>query len=386
MDDEWERFMCDSSNEQFGNDIIHKSERRLHTNDNISDGDIEESTTLNNIMTRQINNQDETIDDVKCPESTKLYISTKSIISYLNSEINLMDVFWNIPILSYSSFSEGVIKKQMKFNSTSQDELDIIQEHLKEVTYYTENIISSINNPTGRIKFKDIRKVSVGIATKDIMSYRLKEKGAFYNCFVMIIRINVNNIYKEFHAKIFNTGKVEIPGIQDNDTHRVLLNKIVTILKPYTNNELDFHDKHQTILVNSNFNCGFCIMREKLYDILLAKYNLQCIYDPCSYPGIQCKFYYDNQLPETEQTGKVPKDSKNDNIVKVSFMVFRTGSILIVGMCNDDILNIVYNFIKQILVQEFHYIKQYVQGQLKNEIGPKVKKIKTRRKIIYIQC
>ena len=153
-----------------------------------------------------------------------------------------MDVFWNIPILSYSSFSEGVIKKQMKFNSTSQDELDIIQEHLKEVTYYTENIISSINNPTGRIKFKDIRKVSVGIATKDIMSYRLKEKGAFYNCFVMIIRINVNNIYKEFHAKIFNTGKVEIPGIQDNDTHRVLLNKIVTILKPYTNNELDFHD------------------------------------------------------------------------------------------------------------------------------------------------
>jgi hypothetical protein len=45
-------------------------------------------------------------------------------------------------------------------------------------------------------------------------------------------------------------------------------------------------------LINSNFNCGFFINREALYDILKFKYNLQSIYDPCSYPGIQCKFYY----------------------------------------------------------------------------------------------
>ena len=29
--------------------------------------------------------------------------------------------------------------------------------------------------------------------------------------------------------------------------------------------------------------------------ILKMKYNLQPIYDPCSYPGIQCKFYYNSK-------------------------------------------------------------------------------------------
>ena len=35
--------------------------------------------------------------------------------------------------------------------------------------YVDEQIITSINNPTGRIKFKDIRKISIGISKKDII-------------------------------------------------------------------------------------------------------------------------------------------------------------------------------------------------------------------------
>ena len=34
-----------------------------------------------------------------------------------------------------------------------------------------------------------------------------KKKGAFYNCFALIIRIKEKNVYKEVHIKIFNTGK-----------------------------------------------------------------------------------------------------------------------------------------------------------------------------------
>ena len=33
----------------------------------------------------------------------------------------------------------------------------------------------------------------------------------------MIIRLLVNDVYKEYHVKIFNTGKVEIPGIRTDD-------------------------------------------------------------------------------------------------------------------------------------------------------------------------
>ena len=38
-------------------------------------------------------------------------------------------------------------------------------------------------------------------------------------------------------------------------------------------------------------------------------------------------------------------------------MIFRTGSILIVGKCNEIILNYVYNFVKDILVREYPKIK-----------------------------
>ena len=40
--------------------------------------------------------------------------------------------------------------------------------------------------------------------------------------------------------------------------------------------------------------------------------------------------------------------TNNDVQYKLSFMIFRTGSILIVGKCSEYILNYVYNYIKDI--------------------------------------
>ena len=115
------------------------------------------------------------------PKSSAIYISTKTKLSYLNIPINLKNVFWQIPVIPYAQPSDGVIKKQMKFNSLVIEELDDIKTKLEKEQYFEEHIITSINNPSGRVKFKDIRKVSIGISKKDIMSYRCKKKSAFYN-------------------------------------------------------------------------------------------------------------------------------------------------------------------------------------------------------------
>jgi hypothetical protein len=324
----------------------------------------------------------------EAPKASDIYISTKSKIAYLNTEICLKDVFWKIKIISYAMPNNGVIKKQMKFNSISQSELDQLQENLKNEQYYEEQIITSINNPVGRIKFKDIRKVSVGISKKDIMSYRCKKKSAFYNCFVMILRIKIHENFKEFHIKVFNTGKLEIPGIQNDSIFEEVLKTILETLQPHVSEKLEYLQKSDTVLINSNFNCGFYINREVLYDILKFKYNIQCIYDPCSYPGIQCKFYYNEDLQE--QTGcqvlKANKnedcDKKNKKILEVSFMIFRTGSILIVGMCNENVLYIIYEYLKTLLTNEFNKINQkIIAGENKSS---KDKKKKIRRKTIEI--
>ena len=177
---------------------------------------------------------------------------------------------------------------------------------------------------------------------------------------------------------------MEIPGIQCDKIYNKVLDNVIMILSPYLEN-IGFTDTpHETILINSNFNCGFYINREKLYNIIRSKYKLQCIYDPCSYPGIQCKYYY-NPEEDNNTNGIILDDYKNNNkIVKVSFMIFRTGSILIVGKCDEDVLRIVYNYIVSMLTTEFQSINQNLIVN-NDDIKPKKNKQKIRKKTIFIK-
>jgi hypothetical protein len=325
---------------------------------------------------------DKIVYDGEIPIASDIYISTKSKIAYLNQPIDLNRIFWGIHIIPYCIPNEGIIKKQMKFNSMTEEELNIIKENLKKEVYFDEQIITSIQNPTGRIKFKDIRKISVGISKKDIISYRIKKKSAFYNCFVMIMRIKKDGVFKEYHIKIFNTGKIEIPGVQNDDIYELILGRIIEVLSPFIS-DLDYNQKSITVLINSNFNCGFYINREKLHELFKYKYNIQSIYDPCSYPGIQSKFYYNPNI-EVQTGSKIPESKKHlyDNIIEVSFMVFRTGSILIVGMCDEHVLYKIYDFLKEMLSKEFHNINQKV---ITEEIKVnKDKKKKIRKKVLIV--
>jgi len=369
IDDEWEKFISNN----YGQDLDIDSDKPDELNNEI---------TLN--IAENMNGKNDR-NSCNIPKATEIYISTKSKIAYLNQEIDLKEIFWKIPVIQYSMPKIGIIKKQMKFNSLQQEEVDYIKEQLKDELYYDEQIITSINNPNGRIKFKDIRKVSVGISKKDIMSYRSKKKSAFYNCFVMIMRINIENIFKEFHIKVFNTGKVEIPGIQNDLIYEQVLKTLLSTLQDYIKEPLGYLQKSDTVLINSNFNCGFYINREALYDILKMKYNIQCIFDPCSYPGIQCKFYYNPEVDVELQTGsQISNEDKEKykQIVGVSFMIFRTGSILIVGMCNENVLYIIYEFIKKMLINEFYHISQ--PNVLSGGDLTKNKNKKIRKKQIFI--
>lgn len=332
------------------------------------------------------------------PKASDIYISTKTKISYLNSPIDIKEMFWSVPVIPYAKQCNGVVKKQIKFNSTTPEELDEINQKLKKETYYEEHIITSINNPDGRIKFKDIRKISVGISKKDIMSYRSKKKSAFYNCFVMMLRMEINNVFKEFHVKVFNTGKLEIPGIQNEITFNMVLKLVVDTLQPHLQFKLSVNETSKTVLINSNFNCGFFINREVLSDILKYKYNIQSIYDPCSYPGIQCKFYYNpdskSNFASNSQIIAETKNTSNENMYKkISFMIFRTGSVLIVGKCDESILLEVYEYLKTILHNEYKNICQKVayqcgtngQTEITNKVSDKeLKSKKIRRKTITI--
>jgi len=63
-------------------------------------------------------------------------------------------------------------------------------------------------------------------------------------------------------------------------------------------------------------------------------------------------------------------------------MIFRTGSLLIVGMCDEHVLYIIYEFLKTLLITEFHKIGQKIIND--ENVVSKEKKKKIRRKTIII--
>ena len=353
--------------------------------------DDEWCTFLNNNLNKHCNyTEPEEINinstkELNIPKCGEIYISTKTKIVYLNTNIDIYKLFWAIPIINYDLQQGGIIKKQIKISSTDKNDVIKIDDLLKKEGFSTNKIINHIDNPDGRIQFKDIRKITVGISKKDITTSRVKNKSAFYNCFVITLRLMHDKIFKEFHIKVFNTGKLEIPGIKNDDILINILNELIVILSNILKTNIYYiKNKIENVLINSNFNCGFYINRESLFNILRYKYNINTCYDPCSYPGIQCVYYYDliNQTHITNNIN-IADIKKNKNIVKLSYMIFRTGSILIVGKCHENILHIVYDYIKNILITEY---KDIVTSNIDiSNINKNPKHIKQRTKFIYIQ-
>ena len=96
---EWENFIS-SNYTNLSSDIEDDDDENFHLKEEFLDEEI------NNINDKINNNEDP-------PKATEIYISTKTKIAYLNQPIDLM-IFWNIPVISYATPMNGVIKKQIK--------------------------------------------------------------------------------------------------------------------------------------------------------------------------------------------------------------------------------------------------------------------------------
>ena len=310
----------------------------------------------------QLSNQCENKEsNVEIPSSSSLNISTKTKIIYLNSTFNLNELFWKLKTVNYDDEIDGIVKKQIKFNFLNKDEVESFENNIKNETHVKIKILNQINNPTGRVKFKDVRKVDIGYCRNDIVNPKKQSKSAFYNCFVIIFRKKIDNKYQEFHVKLFNSGKVEIPGIQSETMLNNVIEILISYLQPHFDKKIEeIKEKRQLILVNSNFNCNYYLNREKLVQILKTKYKIKCGMDSCSYPGIQCKY-------------------KLDTGIEISFMIFRTGSVLIVGKCNDTELYEIYDFLKKVFYDEYNKIVES-ESLLEKEEKQKQNKSKKRNK------
>ena len=421
VDAEWDRFLS-----------------QLNGKADIHEGFYSEENTDDTFSSNPENDIDAPLEYIR-NECEALYISTQTKIFYLNvPTLDVERIFWNIPIMEYASPQIGIVKKQMRMIFKSPEEYDIYLEKIRDIPYYTENIIKQINNPNARkLKFKDERKLTVGISKKDIMNCHGKEKKAFINCFAMILRMSptsasMTNTFHEVHVKVFNTGKITIPGIVDNDDslleitkkyileilqanvatelHLIpedeipLLRKIVkntkgkeyveteemdkTLSEIPKNSHVEYVKQQSGVLINSNFNCGFYIDQMKLMRILQEKYHLEPTYNKSNYPGVKCKFYLNNALPLdiSVQSGNISEEDKKkkitewrleDKYTKVTFVIFRTGNNLILGNFSKTILLFIFDFVKHILMTEYEEIRTFHDEPAKvaKQVKPRKKKV-----------
>jgi len=111
-------------------------------------------------------------------ECEELYISTQTKIFFLSaSNLDVDNIFWNTTVIPYTTRSNGVIKKQIRFIFKQKEEFQMYIDKRDKELYFTEKILKQIDNPNARkIKFKDVRKLTVGISKKDIMNCHGKNK------------------------------------------------------------------------------------------------------------------------------------------------------------------------------------------------------------------
>ena len=412
IDNEWQQFLLSMGSDDYGGST---NEAPQCTSETTSEDDLDETesiVTKPNEFTR-----------MPCED---LYISTQTKIFFLNqSFIDVTNIFWKLNVIPYTSQQSGVIKKQMRIVFKDKEEFKEYETRLTTIPYYTEKIMKQIYNPNARkIKFKDVRKITIGVSKKDIMNCHGKNKNAFINCFAIILRIKHKNHFHEIHVKVFNTGKMAIPGIVDDELLETTKGVLLQILQPSFEQtlqlipasesalvkklvkgkkETEVNDKgvvvkkkshfeyvkpKGNVLINSNFNCGYYIQQEKLKAVLRDKYKLNPSYDPSMYPGVKCKYYYNNTLSAEKQTGVLSESDQNvtlteldemtqEKYTKVSFMIFRTGNCLIVGNCSKEILTFVFEYVKGILMEEYEMIRA-----LNDVPVVKLKKNKPRKKLI----
>ncbi len=204
-----------------------------------------------------------------------------------------------------------------------------------------------------------------------------KRKDSFYNQATIIVKINEN---KKINIKLFKNGSIQMTGCDSIENAKMSIEKLFEILNEprynldiikkkiniinfieiKNNKKLTIEDINtgNVVLINCNFNIGFEINRDKLYEIISNKKNasvleikknnknlvldnncpqkyMDCTYDPIRHACVNIKL--------------------NHPIKTITIFVFESGSIIILGKSCRQIRD-AYNFINVFLLSNYFNI------------------------------
>lgn len=267
----------------------------------------------------------------------QLRISTMTATSKFNSEINLTHIF---------------------------DNLAIDEEYIKYIEYADKTKGNSCKNKISKTKKKFFNQITIEIKFKN----------------------NIHNI------KLFNNGSISMTGIKSKingiKTINILYRKLIEI----QNKNIFINDNNikllffKIVLINSDYHIGYEILRNELHQLLVSKFKIFSSFEPCIYPGVNSKFFWNKDYKNNEFKGKCYCSSYCDGkgngfgdgqCKKVTISAFQSGSIIITGAQRIEQIVDSFNFINQIFKNYYKELKKDVPEFLNYNSKPK--------NVIYIE-
>lgn len=180
-----------------------------------------------------------------------------------------------------------------------------------------------------------------------------KEKKDFFNQMTLHVYDGIKKDDGRVNVKIFNNGKVQMTGliqkVQGENILELLNRKLIKLENVLLVESSDFN--LDIALINSDFNSGNLINRDRLYEYLLDL-GLFVTYESCIYPGVKIGYYYKKDNPSGICNCENPCNGKGDGVNtcrRVTIAAFHSGNVIITGGRTFEQLERSYSFIRETL-------------------------------------
>ena len=255
------------------------------------------------------------------------------------------------------------------------------------IIYKYSNIQDISDNKEGIIKIEYGDDPVRGTSKKDLENKKTKKKKVFYNQATIIFKLISNNVKREVNMKVFTNGNIQMTGLKSiedgkkavqmfyeetKDLKGVITHKDtggIKTIKGIENPESFSVKDFEIVLINSDYSTHFKIKRDVLHSILVKQYKIFSSYEPCIYPGVNSKYYwnldYKNKSGLKEGichcskncTGK-GKGKGDGKCKKITISVFQSGNIIITGARSLEQIDDAYNFINKVLKKNYSLLKR----------------------------
>jgi TATA-box binding protein (TBP) (component of TFIID and TFIIIB) len=141
-------------------------------------------------------------------------------------------------------------------------------------------------------------KPNKGVSQKHISEKKRKNKKVFFNQItVEVVCDKVTN-----NIKLFNNGSISMTGIKDIEIGKNSISMLFRYLLDKDGSVFGIPDPDimffRIVLINSDFKLDFEIKRSELHQILVNDYGVYSSYEPCIYPGVNSKYYWNSKYQD----------------------------------------------------------------------------------------